>query len=217
MRALLKKEGTLAAAPLTYIFLAFAILTLVPGYPILVGGFFICLGIFYSFQFSREYNDILYTALLPVEKRDVVKAKFTFVMAVQAAGFLFSAVFALVRLTALKNAKVYAENPLLSANLIYLGGLLIIFGLFQLIFLSGFFKTAYYFGKPFILFCIAAMLIIGLMETLIHIPGLLWLNGVDGNSLVRQLPVFLLCLVFYLAGSVFSLKKSQNRFEQIDL
>lgn len=217
MRALLKKEGTLAAAPLTYIFLAFAILTLVPGYPILVGGFFICLGIFYSFQFSREYNDILYTALLPVEKRDVVKAKFAFVMAVQAAGFLFSAVFALVRLTALKNAKVYAENPLLSANFIYLGGLLIIFGLFQLIFLSGFFKTAYYFGKPFILFCIAAMLIIGLMETLIHIPGLLWLNGIDGNSLAQQLPVFLLCLVFYLAGSVFSLKKSQKRFEQIDL
>lgn len=217
MRALLKKEGTLAAAPLTYIFLAFAILTLVPGYPILVGGFFICLGIFYSFQFSREYNDILYTALLPVEKRDVVKAKFTFVMAVQAAGFLFSAVFALVRLTALKNTKVYVENPLLSANFIYLGGLLIIFGLFQLIFLSGFFKTAYYFGKSFIFFCIAAMLIIGLMETLIHIPGLLWLNGVDGNSLARQLPIFLLCLVFYLAGSAFSLKKSQKRFERIDL
>ena len=71
MNKLLKKELRLTAAPITYFFLAFALMTLIPGYPILVGGFFITLGIFYTFQMARESNDILYTALLPCKKQDV--------------------------------------------------------------------------------------------------------------------------------------------------
>ena len=68
MKLLLCKELRLTAAPITYVFLAFALMTLIPGYPILVGGFFITLGIFYTFQMARESNDILYTALLPCKK-----------------------------------------------------------------------------------------------------------------------------------------------------
>ena len=73
MNKLLKKELRLTAAPITYFFLAFAVMTLIPGYPILVGGFFITLGIFYTFQMARESNDILYTALLSCKKQDVVR------------------------------------------------------------------------------------------------------------------------------------------------
>ena len=40
MKRLLHKELRLSAAPVTYYFLAFALMTLIPGYPILVGGFF---------------------------------------------------------------------------------------------------------------------------------------------------------------------------------
>ena len=48
-------------------------MTLLPGYPILCGVFFITLGIFQSFQSAREANDIVFSALLPIAKRDVVK------------------------------------------------------------------------------------------------------------------------------------------------
>lgn len=49
MRKLLYKEVKLAASPLTFWFILSSLLTLVPGYPILVGTFFLTLGIFYSF------------------------------------------------------------------------------------------------------------------------------------------------------------------------
>lgn len=68
MKKLLYKELRLTAAPITYLFLAFALMTLIPGYPILMGGFFITLGIFYTFQTARESGDILFTALLPCKK-----------------------------------------------------------------------------------------------------------------------------------------------------
>lgn len=88
MNKLLKKELRLTAAPITYFFLAFALMTLIPGYPILVGGFFITLGIFYTFQMARESNDILYTALLPCKKQDVVRAKYTFCVLIELLGWL---------------------------------------------------------------------------------------------------------------------------------
>lgn len=63
----------LSALLLTYLFIGFGVMTLVPGYPILCGAFFITLGIFQSFQSAREANDIVFSALLPIAKRDVVK------------------------------------------------------------------------------------------------------------------------------------------------
>ena len=71
MNALLRKEMRLSASVLSYIFIAFAAMTLVPGYPILCGAFFVTLGLFQSFQNAREANDIVYSALLPIAKHDV--------------------------------------------------------------------------------------------------------------------------------------------------
>ena len=112
MNKLLKKELRLTAAPITYFFLAFALMTLIPGYPILVGGFFITLGIFYTFQMARESNDILYTALLPCKKQDVVRAKYTFCVLIELLGWLLCAVLTAVRLTALREAAVYTKNAM---------------------------------------------------------------------------------------------------------
>lgn len=44
-------------------------MTMVPGYPILVGAFFVCFGVFQSFQNACVNNDILYTVLLPVKRQ----------------------------------------------------------------------------------------------------------------------------------------------------
>lgn len=72
---LLRKEIKLAASPLSYFFLAFTLMTFIPGYPILVNQFFICLGIFQTFQNGRESNDIIYSVLLPISKKSIVKAR----------------------------------------------------------------------------------------------------------------------------------------------
>lgn len=217
MNKLIKKEFTLTAAPLTYVFLAFGLMTMIPGYPILVGGFFICLGIFYTFQFAREYNDVLYTALLPVRKRDVVKARYLFVVSLQMIGILLCGLLTALRMTALRNVPVYQNNPLMNANPAFLAYLLVIMTLFNIIFLGGFYKTAYYYGKPFILFCVAAFVVVGLGETLHHIPGLGWLNAAAGAGVIRQSVLLLVVALIYAAGTLLSMKRSQERFETLDL
>lgn len=217
MSRLIQKELTLTAAPLTYVFLAFGGMTLIPGYPILVGGFFICLGIFYTFQFAREYNDALYTALLPVRKKDVVKARYLFVVCIQAAGVFICGLFTVLRMTALRDVAVYRANPLMNANPAFLAYLLVIMLLFNTIFLGGFYKTAYYYGKPFILFCVAAFIVVGLGETLYHIPGLAWLGACEGAGLARQAVLLLAAAMVYAAGTLLSIKRSEQCFDKLDL
>ena len=78
MTNMLNKEFKLCASPLSWIFLLAAGMTLLPGYPILMGAFFVCFGVFHSFQNARESNDVLYTVLLPVRKADFVRAKYAF-------------------------------------------------------------------------------------------------------------------------------------------
>lgn len=177
MRKLLKKEMKLSASPLSYIFIVFGLMAFLPGYPILVGSFFVCLGMFQSFQYMREANDITYTALLPVAKGDIVRAKYMFCIMIEFCYFILTSVPVLVRMTVLSEAAVYRHNVLMNANLVYLGFVLLILGLFNLIFLGGFFKTAYKFAKPFVTFIVAAFFVVGIGETLFHIPALSALNA----------------------------------------
>ena len=217
MKNLLIKEFKLTACPLTFVFICFTIMTMIPKYPILVGAFFICLGILYTFQFAREDNDIVYTALLPVAKKDVVKAKFTFVLIIELISFTLTASITLIRMIFLSKSTAYIDNPLMNANLIYLGYYLIIFSLFNLVFFIKFFKTAYYFGKPFLYFSITAFLFICAVEILHNLPGLDILNITSFDHLWLQLSIFLFSSIIFILVSFYSLKKSIYYFERIDL
>ena len=152
MSALLRKEIRLSSLLLTWLFISFSVMTLIPGYPILFSVFFITLGIYQSFQSAREANDILYSALLPVAKNDVVKGKYQFVMTVELCGFALITVLTLLRMTVLKDSSIYRQNALMNANLFYLGAALFVFGLFNVIFVGGFFRTAHELGKPFVIY-----------------------------------------------------------------
>lgn len=217
MKQLLVKEFKLTGHPLSFFFLAFSAMTMIPGYPILVGSFFISLGIFYTFQFAREYNDVLYTALLPVKKSDVVKARYLFVVTLQLIGYFLCLLQTLLRMFLLSDAAPYVNNPMMNANFVYLGGYLLVMASFNFVFVKGFFKTAYAFGKPFILFSIVSFLIIGVMETLHHLPGLTKLNTCGFDYLGLQVTILSICAILYVVSIVVSLKKSMKSFEKIDL
>ena len=217
MNALLKKEMRLSALLLTYLFIGFAFMTMLPGYPILCGAFFITLGIFQSYQSAREANDIVFSALLPVAKRDVVKGKYQFVIMIELFGFAVMTVLTLVRMTVLSDAAVYRQNALMNANPFYLGCALVIFGSFNLLFLGGFFRTAYSLGKPFITYIIVNFLLIGIAEALHHFPGMEALNAFGFDHIGLQLSTLLAGAVLYILLTVMSYNKACENFERIDL
>jgi len=131
--------------------------------------------------------------------------------------FCLFAVFTCVRMLWLSDSGVYKTNVLMGANPVFLAFVLLIFTAFNVVFIGGFFKTAYNFGKPFIAFLVMSFLLIGLGETLHHLPGLGWLNELGLDHAGRQLPVLLAAAVAYAAATTVSCRTAQNRFEKIDL
>lgn len=217
MSALLKKELRLSASILSYLFIAFGAMALLPGYPVLCGAFFVTLGIFQSFQSAREANDIVYSALLPVAKRDVVKGKYQFSVLIELCSFLLMALFTLVRMTALADSPVYRQNALMNANPFFLGAALLLFGLFNLIFVGGFFRTAYKFARPFVVHIVVTFLVITAAEALHHIPGLEAVNAFGFDHIGLQLSLFFAGALLFAALTALSYRKACADFEKIDL
>ena len=217
MKKLLTKELKLVAAPLTYFFIAFALMTLLPGYPILCGAFFVCLGIFKSFQTGRETNDILYTVLLPIKKSDAVKARFIFVAFIELVSFAVMTVLTVVRMTVLSDAAPYVQNALMSANPVFLAFTLLIFAMFNLIFVRGYFRTAYATGKPFIVFIVIAFVIIGIAEALHHVPGLAFVNAISGEGMAANYIILAIGAIMYALITLLAFKAACKSFETVDL
>lgn len=217
MRNMLQKEIRLSASILSWIFIFFGVMTLFPGYPILCGAFFVSFGIFQSFQNAREANDIVFSVLLPVAKRDVVKAKYRFAVMIQMLAFALITILTLLRMTVWVNADLYRNNALMNANPFFLALVLLIFGLFNAIFIGGFFKTAYKFAKPFILFIIAAFAVVTAGEILHHVPGLQALNAFGFEQLPLQLLLLAAGAGIYGLLTLLSCKKAIASFEKIDL
>lgn len=216
MKKLLYKEMKLSANPLSYWFIAFSAMTMLPGYPILVSSFFICLGIFYTYQQVREYDDITYTVMLPVRKRDVVTAKYLFVLLIQGASFFLCAVLTMIRMTFLGDVAPYVTNQLMNANAAYLGYVLIVFAIFNSIFLVGFFRTTYKIGKPFITFCLISSIIITAGEILHHIPDLESLND-PSRIFALQLAILAVGIMIFILSTYLSYPRAVRSFEEIDL
>ena len=217
MRNILRKEMRLSASVLSYLFILFGLMFFVPGYPVLCGAFFVALGLFQSFQTAREANDIVFSALLPVAKSDIVKGKYLFVCLIESCAFLLMALAAVLRMTVFSQSAVYRGNALMNANFFALGMACVIFGLFNWIFVGGFFKTAYKFARPFVTFIIVCFLVIFIAEALHHVPGLEWLNAFGTDYFAKQLILFLIGVIIFLGTTILSCRNACKHFEQIDL
>ena len=217
MRNILLKEMKLSASVLSYLFILFGFMFFLPGYPVLCGAFFSTLGIYKSFEFAREANDTVFSALLPIAKKDVVKGKYCFVCVIELVTLILMAVSAILRISVLKDAAVYRSNFMMNANLFALGAAFFIFGLFNLIFVGGFFKTAYKLGKPFLIYMIIGFISIGIFESLHHIPGLEVLNAFGTESFAVQALLLIAGIAAWCLMTAFSYRRACIHFEMIDL
>lgn len=218
MKNLLYKELRLFLTPLNFLFLAFTLMVFIPGgYPILLSSFFIMMSVFISFQLAREHHDVLYTVLLPVKKSDAVKARYASVIALQAASFILFIVFVSIRMAVLSNVPEYGKGVLMPGNLTFLGFVLISYALFNCVFVGGFFKTAYNYAKPFVLYIIFFFLLVFIDEASGFIPGLEFLRATSGADVIKQIPFLVFGALVYILGTMLSQKKASRAFEKLDI
>ena len=110
------------------------------------------------------------------------------------------------------------SNPVgMEPNAAWYGFGLTIYGIFNLVFFARFYRTAYKAGTSFLTALIPTNLGIVATEAVVHFPGMGWLDGVDGASLMRQIPVLLAGAVLYTAANLLAYRVSARRFERVNL
>lgn len=215
MNNLLYKEFKLAIHPTAYIFLPLAAMLLIPNYPYYVAFFYQTLGIFFIFLSGNTTNDVFFTALLPVRKKDAVTARFTMVVILELAQVAVGIPFALLRYRILP-----AENMAgMEANAALFGLVLLMFATFNAVFLPGFYKTGYKTGTPYMIACAAMILFVAASEAIIQLTPALKqaLDTISPTYLPQQLAVLALGIVGYALITFAAYSVSVKRFQRLDL
>ena len=216
MKHLLYTELRLAKHPTMFLFLLFSAMLLIPSYPYYVAFIYTCLSVFFVFLQGRENNDLSFTALLPVRKRDIVRARCLLVVLMQLAQVLVSLPCAIV------GARI---NPLggnaagIEANAAFFGLVLVMYALFNLLFLPAFYRTGYRVGRAFLFAGASVLVYIVAAELLVQCVPVLKasLDTFDPATRGTRLFVLLLGAGLYAAGSLLACRLSERRFARVDL
>ena len=198
MKTLLYKQLRLVCQPMTLVFCLFGAMLLIPAYPYTVMWFYVMLGLFFSFLNGREQKDVYYSALLPIRKRDTVKANCLFVGLIE-----------------LRAKLGIGDNPVgLNANVTLFACGLMLFAVFNAVFLLSFYRTAYKVGVSFVKACIVMAVAAFIMEAVVHFPALSRFNGYD---LACQLPLLAAGLVIWCGSWPLIFRGAAARYEKVDL
>ena len=228
MKALLYKEFKLAMHPICYIFIAiFPFMVLIPSYPLAIGFIYVlsCYPIlFLGANKGQQSNDLLYSTLLPIRKKDIVLAR---IMTVAIMQFAFIAIMsALVPLTMYLQTIIKADdgsqltNPGISINgyVSLLGIVLVGFSIADLIFFPIYYKN----GKSIVMSTL--MTIIGFIIYLAiftialpFIPGFEWYTKfLCDSGLGVQFIILGVALVIYVFMHYLVYRISAKRLEKVD-
>ncbi len=215
MKNLLYKELRLALHPTVPLFLCLSAMLMIPNYPYYVLFFYTCLGLFFLFLNGRETQDLYYSMLLPIRKRQIVQARLLLVVLVELAQVLLAVPFAVLR-----NALIPMRNEVgIEANAAFFGLGLVMLGLFNFFFFTTFYRHTDRVGGSFCAGCIAFGVFMLLAETAVHALPFARerLDTVDPAFLPERLSVLAIGLLLYALLTWAAYRSSAQSFEQLDL
>ena len=214
MKTLLYKQLRLACHPMTPVFCLSGIMLLITNYPYSVAFFYVTLGLFFTFLNMREQKDIYYSALLPLRKRDTVRAAVAFTVLVELLSVVITALFCLLS-AKLQPGKDNAVG--MDANLMLLGAGCGLYGVFNLVFFVCLYRSGYKVGAAYLKANLALWPMMLLAEALPHFPSLVWLNRVDVRANLRQIPILLFGIAVFAVLTMLAYRRSARLYERVDL
>ena len=230
MKALLYKELKLAMHPICYLFIAlFPFMILIPSYPIAIGFIYVltCYPIlFLGANKGQQSNDLLYSTLLPIRKKDIVKARILTVLLMHVAFILLTSALYPLALTINNSITVAAlaedpnANPITNAGLglnsyvLVLAIVIVGFAVADLIFFPIYYKNGKSIVMSTLLMILGFVVYLGIFTIgLPYIPGLEFLNEL---SIWIQFIALGVSLLIYAALHIVVYKVSSKRLEKVD-
>lgn len=212
MKNMLYKEFRLAIHPLFYLILLFGALLLIPQWVFyLAMMYFFFILVPNIFTMGKAQNDIEFSVMLPVRKRDVVKARIMSIVLLEVLQIAVAAIFGVIHM------QIYSvKNFLMDPNFAFFGFTFMMYAVFNAVFFPMFYKTAYKIGIPTIVANIAALLFATAVEFgVLCIPALKELDGMWNVG--AQIWVLIGGIVVFVLVNMAAYRISARLFERVDL
>lgn len=226
MKALLYKEFKLAMHPVCYIFIfVFPLMILIPNYPLAIGFIYVLAAypiLFLGANKGQQSNDLLFSTLLPVRKKDIVRARMITTSLMQLIFILIQSILVPIAIAISKSLEGKEKAPEIpglgfDAFVSVLGFAILGYAIADLIFFPIYYKK----GKSIVMstllqiFGFAAFLAIFTI-VIPYVPGTQGYVDFFTNNLGIQFAFLAVALAIYAVIHYFIYKISSKRLENVD-
>lgn len=226
MKNLLYKELKLCLNPQVIIFSFLSLLIVIPSWPSAVAFVYLFSGISTIFPRALADKDIIYSAMLPVRKADVVKGKVLLVTAIEVFSILISVPGAIIKILLLDPMTV-ASSPAaeqvsqqayvnsIAPNFACYGFVFLAMGVFALVLFPWYYRNPAKINWPGVVSILVGILTMGIGIALqAFIPQL---QNYDTIGLIVQLSVLAVGIIFFVLATILAEKKAEKNFAKVDL
>lgn len=217
MYNLVMKDVRLAVPPFFFLFpFLFGALMLIPGWIYFIVPLYFCwITIPNVFNQFKAQNDLMFTSVMPVSKRDMVKARVTVIVGLELLHIVIAAIFGSISMVLYPDTTYLFFPP----NMGFWGLNLVMLAIFNLIFIPMFYKTAYKFGWALLAAVVAAMLFAGIAQWLgIQNPVLNEIfYGTGAQQVTLQIFILIAGIVIFAALSMIANRLAVKRFLRVEI
>jgi ABC-2 type transport system permease protein len=217
MYNLLMKELKLGVSPFFYImpFLTGALM-LIPGWLyFLVILYFCFITVPNMFAGYKTQNDLIFSSMMPVTKKDIVKAKVSVIVILELMHIVVAMIFGVITLRLYPNMEYFFFAPSFG----FWGLCFIMLAVFNIIFITMYYKTAYKYGAAAFVSIAAAMLFAGGAEWLGIQNSFVFdlLKGTGADNLAIQLSILITGIVIFAIFTIIAYYIANKRFEKVEI
>ncbi|WP_456274533.1 ABC-2 transporter permease [Bacillus sp. AK031] len=217
MYNLLLKELKLGVSPIFYIlpFLTGALM-LIPGWLYFIVLLYFCwITVPNLCGTYKAQNDLQFSFMMPVTKKDIVKAKVAVFVILELLHIVIAVIFGLINTQLYPNFTNFFFGPTVG----FWGLAFMMLAIFNLIFISMYFKTAYKFGAPTIVAITGAMLFAGAAEWSGIQNSILFdlFKGSGADNLVIHIPILLTGITLFAVFTLVAYQIALKQFQKVDI
>lgn len=214
MKNLMLKELRLSTHPMVYMWLILITLILIPSYPYVVAFGYVFISFVFIFTGDKENNDALFTAMLPVAKKEVVLARFFTVVGIEMLSLLLALPFAW-----LSTRLNPAGNPVgLDANASLFGVALVMYAIYNVIFIPGYYKTAWKIAIPNTIAIGLSSIFAVVAEVVVSVvPAAARFDGCAPETIGFRLAALATGAVIFVGLTFIAERRAAANFEKVDL
>ncbi|RUS49215.1 ABC-2 transporter permease [Cohnella sp. AR92] len=163
----------------------------------------------------RAQNDLMFTAMMPVTKKDIVKARVSVIVIMELLHLVTAMIYGIFTLRLYPNLTYYFFAP----HMGFWGLCFVMLAIYNLVFIPLFYKTAYKFGGAMCASITAAMLFAGVAQWVgIQSPRVNDIfNGSGADHTALQLSLLIAGIAIFIAFTLIAYRIGAKRFLKVEI